>query len=850
MTSDLSFCRCSGGAALMNVQRRFLLGTVLSIQDRSFIYPACQNCCSRLILTACSRSCAPFPRYECHKCGTSYKEAAHRYKLCMKVSEERRLHIITVFGKCVEKLFGASANSLHSRLQDSSQLSRDLEDGDAQDLLFQAVERCLIGRSFIFAVKMPENVDRSDSLHVVACQIIFLHDDPTSCTVLSYFNQLVAPVRSKNSINLNIDVSTETTNQDLELSEGDSSLQQSWSRYADYWQQSLGLVSSPLGNTLSQHCSFQPSECSRAESVLYPEALTPLNTTVSTQKKMKGTDTVTHCSSILSISTPRVKCSSSEHLHTNAPHHSPQNSSHFQSFSSKSEKVFGQESYLQNICKSGSQRSQSCSMHSMQVPPQPAEIHQAKEEIWEDFPFSESLSEFIAKIEDHEDIRHQLTAKESTSTSDRKEGRRPSCSLMNLPDAQPTINYTVGKQTPHCNFDEDSNTHVFNHHSKGTRRDGTSLVAKTCPSADLSTFQESFEKSNLLDALSRASAKEQNWQSPTCPKMLSNGMYISDGLEMCSFIDDLEKSAMSLGDLISSCRHVDDEPKSSDEDNTKITSEVKSAMTGDNYNASADLFEVSNNPEDDGTSHSQCIDRGQGRLLFSISDSPCTGVLPHRRRVSRISVSSSSEAWKILPIGGFIPNMQSTPILRRLSHPNRLTIDTWRINTGSNLKSSTVSIRTKSTSTIRYIFLKNMRQRKSTIFYGLPENYSLWSPTLPPFLNPEGSTALTPKYRRTLPACQPAKGGTVLENTENYSNQTCHEGSDDKDTMTGREGLIKHVSEALDTSDVLSPGNRLVQEGEDGLCSAQLLPSDWSPELFSGKLNVSPPSDRLQRRLF
>ncbi|XP_069828111.1 DNA damage-induced apoptosis suppressor protein [Dendropsophus ebraccatus] len=792
----------------MNGRRRFLLGTVLSIQNSSFIYPACQNCCSRLIRTSC--------RYECHKCGSTSTDASYRYKLCVKVSEEQRLHVITIFGKCLEQVFGGSADSLHSQLQ-----VRDVEHDRAQELLLQAAEHCLIGKSFIFAVKIPENFDRYNSfsysnLHrnIVACQIILLHEDPMSCSILSYFNRLVASVLSNNSIHT--DVSANTTTRDLSdvgFSESSSSLPQSWNHYADYWQQSFGLVSSPSSNTCRK------SECRGAEQVPYP--LTPMS-----QNTAVCTDLVIHSSSVESIGTPRVKCSSAKHTNTNT--HSPPGSSYFNSFSSKSEMPLGQESYLQNVCKSGSRRSQSCSARTTQLPPQKAEIHQAKEEIWEDFPFSESLSEFIAKIED--DQRERPTESKAATSIE-----RTTCSL-NLPGAKPTQNCTIVKVASPCNFDKCySSVHNLNHTCEISGRDDTGL---TFPSVDSGNFWESLETGSPFDDLTQVWLR----QSPT--KVISNAKYINGGLDLCSSIED--------GTLSDN----DDEPKFVDVERPKCF------MAGDLYNASADLFDASsNNPEDGETSQSLHI-VSQGRLVASVTDSLRTDVLPYRHRRSSINVRSLSDnykTWSKLRVEDFVPYLQSTPVLRRLSGTGRLTGDAWCSNMASGSKSSIISIRTKSSRTFKHVLLKNTMQRKSTIFYGLSENDSLWSPTMSSFS--EESMVLMPKKRWTMSAQKPWQRGTALENKENCDNQPCHcKGPNSALTCTvqrtdfsnaRREESLKYCVDTLDNMENLSPVNRSMQEGEDRLCSAeQLLPSDWSPELFSGKSDISQPSDSLQRRLF
>ncbi|XP_071990095.1 DNA damage-induced apoptosis suppressor protein [Engystomops pustulosus] len=777
----------------MNGRRRFLLGTVLSIQSSSFTYPACQNCCSRLTLTSC--------RYECRRCGTSYKDATHRYKLCVKVSEERTLHHITIFGKCLEKIFGASADSLHSHLQGSSELCGDPEHDRAQELMFQAAERCLIGRSFVFAVKVPENYHRSDSL--VACQIIHLDEDPMSCTVLNYFTRLSTSTHTKTN------VSTDSTNQDLSdlgFSESSCSLHQSGNRYGDYWQQSLGLVSSPLSVT---GCNSRQGDCSSAEQDPYPGALMSPSTTLCMQKH--------------SCSTPRVNCSPSRYADPNSS--SPPRSPHLHSFSSKSKTALGQESYLQ---KSGSCRSQSRSAHTTQLPPaQTAEIHQAKEEIWEEFPFSESLSEFIAKIEDGEGGKPHFTAKESKEgrLSDVRECRRPSHS-MNVPDLAPLRNLAIVQDPSRDDFDrfsdEDSSTFVVNHLCSVTRGGDTGLSGGTLhKSADLSSVQKSFKKCNSFD-LSRS--REQDPPSPLYPKVFP---YVEDSLGMCSFIEDLDSQNLQV---------VDEEPKSSDAEAADATA----GLTSDHYNASADLFEGGHHLEDSGrtsqSGHTGSMIRGHGRLMVPLTSSPCTDVLPYRHRGS---LANNYETT----IEDLAPYLQSTPALGRLSETGSLSIDPWRFNMASSSKSCIVSIRTKSSITIRHVLLKNLKTKRKSMFYGSSDNSSPWSPNLSLC---DGSMLLSLKYRRATLAHKSWNSRTVLEMKDDHRNPA--RDHTDEPTCTDSRSIGEH----LENMENLSPVTCPTREGEDQCppVQEQLLSSDWSPELFSAKSNISHPSDCLQRRLF
>uniref|UniRef100_A0A8C9JZI0 DNA damage-induced apoptosis suppressor protein n=2 Tax=Panthera tigris TaxID=9694 RepID=A0A8C9JZI0_PANTA len=130
----------------MNGGRRFLLASVLALQNSSFIYPSCQKCFSRLILVS--------KRSNCPKCGSTGKaeNASYRYKLSLKVAESSKLFGITVFGSCLDAFFGLTATALHRYIQDHNEISETLDSDAIQNLLTKAVEICFIGQSFIFGV--------------------------------------------------------------------------------------------------------------------------------------------------------------------------------------------------------------------------------------------------------------------------------------------------------------------------------------------------------------------------------------------------------------------------------------------------------------------------------------------------------------------------------------------------------------------------------------------------------------------------------------------------------------------------------------------------------------------------
>ncbi|XP_055972153.1 DNA damage-induced apoptosis suppressor protein [Sorex fumeus] len=185
----------------MSRRRKFILASVLALQNSSFIYPSCQKCLSRIILVS--------NRSNCLKCGSTgeIENVRYRYKLPLKVAESNRLFAITVFGSCLDTFFGLTATGLHSYLQDSDGIPETLNSTAVQNLLTKAVEASFVGRSFIFGVTNFKNhyghssdasnfrkqfFDQNKEVReLVACQILLPDPGVQGFTVFDYFCQLL-----------------------------------------------------------------------------------------------------------------------------------------------------------------------------------------------------------------------------------------------------------------------------------------------------------------------------------------------------------------------------------------------------------------------------------------------------------------------------------------------------------------------------------------------------------------------------------------------------------------------------------------------------------------------------------
>ncbi|XP_027982543.1 DNA damage-induced apoptosis suppressor protein [Eumetopias jubatus] len=270
----------------MNRGRKFLLASVLALQNSSFIYPSCQKCFSRIILVS--------KRSHCRKCGCTGRaeNASYRYKLSLKVAESNKLFDITIFGSCLDAFFGLTATGLHRYIQDPNEISETLDSEAVRNLLTKAVEICFVGQSFIFGVtnfgnRHGQGSDSNNFLKqcsdhrrevkaLVACQIVLPDPGVTGFTVIDYFHQLLQISDFRK-----LDGGSQASNSHLLASEHtDSDLSNicgpdnsscffkchSRDNFSRFWQASLELTS-----TLSHltNDDFSASEQSKAIGTLY-----------------------------------------------------------------------------------------------------------------------------------------------------------------------------------------------------------------------------------------------------------------------------------------------------------------------------------------------------------------------------------------------------------------------------------------------------------------------------------------------------------------------------------------------------------------------------------------------------
>ncbi|XP_074996296.1 DNA damage-induced apoptosis suppressor protein isoform X1 [Calonectris borealis] len=422
----------------MSSVRGLLAASVISVQNSCFIYPACQKCFSRLILDS--------RRFNCLKCGCTgeAKDASYRYRLSLKIADTNDLFDVTVFGSCLDPFFGVTAENLQRCIQDFNQLSGETNTDASPGVLVQAVETCFIGKRFIFGVKACAREDGGHSAassilqncsrinrstkNLTACQIFLPNAAVTGFTVISYFHRLLqlAKFRScKNSSYLPDAPSAPIDEPVSELS-GLSSLSrnscfvQSSGResFLGSWQQSFGLTSSvawvtaedlptlEVGKLVSEQHEQEgrPVSAESCSVSLNNQTLWDSQFCSSSVKEGEEeednelssqpswTDSISATDKLERVSSSKTECSDGnssrllQHpLEFGVKSIYTETNSRSYSYPEKSHNSLFYE------------RDASASNHV-------AGVSQTDSMLWDELPFSESLNEFLARIEDGKSV--------------------------------------------------------------------------------------------------------------------------------------------------------------------------------------------------------------------------------------------------------------------------------------------------------------------------------------------------------------------------------------------------------------------------------------------------------------
>ncbi|XP_042190152.1 DNA damage-induced apoptosis suppressor protein isoform X2 [Callorhinchus milii] len=414
----------------MNGKRTLVVASIVYLHDTCFLYPACETCSSRLILNN--------RRAQCPKCGckSEVQNVNYQYRLSLKVTEKSDLFDITVFGSCLDPYFGTAAESLQSYSEDLKKELQELERSRIQSLLVQAVEDCFVGRSFIFGVKASKShvglVSFSQSLlqtttckfkykkQFIAHQIAVPNTAVFGCTVISYYKKLLQSSNLKDLLPSSqlSDTPSSTGNQpSVEISSSTNSSSsnsqfytQSCSdgQFSGYWQQPFALTSSSVDCIRVEDFSAAEIICSAKRNSMSAENTVEVAQTSECDK---------HCLSAF-ISPPQNNCVS---VSTTDVMRSHSLNLEVQRFSDeeRANQIYNvgfdklQDSFNASFTNtqrrsdmSGDYLSDGRDSNAFQTAIKSCSKLLEKSldcdntVSWDDLPFSESLSEFIAKVEE------------------------------------------------------------------------------------------------------------------------------------------------------------------------------------------------------------------------------------------------------------------------------------------------------------------------------------------------------------------------------------------------------------------------------------------------------------------
>ncbi|KAM9659356.1 DNA damage-induced apoptosis suppressor protein [Trichechus inunguis] len=424
-------------------RRKFLLASVLALQNSGFIYPACQKCFSRIILGS--------ERSHCPKCGSTGKveNASYRYKLSLKVAESNRLFCITVFGSCLDTFFGLTATGLHRYMEDPNEIPETLDSGTTQNLLTKAVETCFVGQSFIFGVTNFESQgsysnnflrqcpDRKREVKaLVASQIVLPDPSVAGFTVIDYYRQLLQPsslrkLHHGSQANSSVLALGHSNSDPSSICDSDSSSCSFTSRgrenFSRFWQSSLELTS--IVSELTDDDDLSASEQSKAIGTLHQNRKCisfaevtgsrsyhdPIHSSCSFVLYMDKECKAEKLGEELGLRANQLSavCSNHHEIGVTDSHlfplkiQEPLEPSNTKSFHSAVE-IRTRHSQPELTCRqhhdarapsSLQERAACCSPSSLRLEEIAGSSQDCDPEMWDDLPFSESLNKFLAVIE-------------------------------------------------------------------------------------------------------------------------------------------------------------------------------------------------------------------------------------------------------------------------------------------------------------------------------------------------------------------------------------------------------------------------------------------------------------------
>ncbi|XP_008287103.1 uncharacterized protein ddias [Stegastes partitus] len=419
----------------MSVRRALVDCAVLSLQDSCVFYPCCKGCFCRVDVEQQDAT-----RYRCSRCGYRClrEQVEYRYRLSLRVTWDSRIFGVTVFGSSLNPFFGIHASELQRLVED---LDGPVEPSTRLTLLVKAVEDCFIGRHFIFGLKASEaesgpwfggsfpNGFSSTDQFVASQMILPKATGLAGCTVVSYYRSLLQKVSeyeggsgdsSKTcrlpaaALLLISDHSPTSSFNNVTLSASGllspslqrSQLQDCTLTPTPPWQQSLGVITS----------SAEQEECCGTQG------------SGDETSRQTGNSTTPHPAQRGCLENHNTTEERSSFL---AVEHSLYSSPSFVKYPNLSVKEAVENSPVLNTWLSPSQPD--CKWHSADVkelsPRQANRTFLSSSLVWEDLPFSESLTAFLC--EENKDFKVASETESNGNVHQQKETAKSTLDITN-----------------------------------------------------------------------------------------------------------------------------------------------------------------------------------------------------------------------------------------------------------------------------------------------------------------------------------------------------------------------------------------------------------------------------------
>uniref|UniRef100_A0A8C5M2W9 Replication factor A C-terminal domain-containing protein n=2 Tax=Leptobrachium leishanense TaxID=445787 RepID=A0A8C5M2W9_9ANUR len=823
----------------MNGIHRFLIATVLSVQDSSFTYAACHNCFSRVICSA--------RRYECPRCGYTSKEPIHRYKVSLKVADGRQLYIITVFGRCLDQVFGTSAPALLRRIQDVMKMPSELRRDGAQELLFQALQYCFIGRSFLFGVKVPAG-DRDSSRrlsfqgspqHMIALHVSLPNRDSVGCTVLQHFEELLQSFLSGHHTPDRTLSPTGKTSQIPDVScltrslGGDGGTEEG-QQAVDWWQKSLGLTfssSSRLSNSpaeaslhevdkSSEWVSFDKGPNSDATSHSDPEHVRSCILSIPSTSTPKPADAHQRGNNTTMASQPPGDVTGS-FFPLKDPPDGPSNS---KTAHERENHRLSTWSYADRTCQDHVSPSKNAAT---------AGTHQTvAEEDWEDFLFSESLSELITKAE-----KEDSDAQRSCKTH--KRGPNTGANLKSPQDHAFPCQWNAASGRDMAD-EADTLLRLPDGYTSTSQKSVPLLLNVLAQASENPSTSPPLKPEDTLGsppALNLSLGSRENPLSqPFGFKLNENRCIRKDG---GGIVFPLSQSVNCPEIWVSYQGETTDLKESG----------FSEGLLQTHFNTSADLFETSGTLSVTAVEDSPTLCNISTGVDCTAKDKPC----------SPVSIVPATE--DLSQAHDFASGFYSTPVLKQIARPRPLRLNKNLLNVSVSGTGGLLSSRRTPCQSMRNDLLKkmacsfleghtassravNMSSGNSDLTRFVFHPGSSERTSSSPVVKSETRRAGLSRQGRTFPVGKTSPmdliDGQNSRGQLGFGHEVKIDSESNSSNLVNRDQTDGFISESLDLSPV-----PLAATSE-----TNSVPNDWSPELFAEKSNIYHQNESLQRRLF